>query len=135
MKELTLAATLENIETVTDFVNVELEANDCPMKVQMQIDIAIDEIFSNPDSDNTSVKYLLIPDISIKPVTIKYIITTFVDVSIIISSTIASESITLTCDIRISSCFLSIFEITFLYLKTIATFLGRTCPINPIGGL
>ena len=47
MKELTLAATVENIEVVTDFVNEELEAFDCPMKAQMQIDIAIDELFGN----------------------------------------------------------------------------------------
>lgn len=47
MKELTLAATLENLEAVTDFVNEQLELLDCPMKAQMQIDIAIDEIFSN----------------------------------------------------------------------------------------
>ncbi len=47
IKELTLAATVENIETVTDFVNEELEAFDCPMKAQMQIDIAIDELFGN----------------------------------------------------------------------------------------
>ena len=47
MKELTLAATVENIEVVTDFVNEQLEALDCPMKAQMQIDIAIDELFGN----------------------------------------------------------------------------------------
>ena len=47
MKELTLSATLENIEVVTDFVNEQLEALDCPMKAETQIDIAIDEIFSN----------------------------------------------------------------------------------------
>ena len=47
MKELKLAATVENIETVTDFVNEQLEALDCPMKAQMQIDIAIDELFGN----------------------------------------------------------------------------------------
>ena len=47
MKELTLAATVENIDVVTDFVNEQLEALECPMKAQMQIDIAIDEIFSN----------------------------------------------------------------------------------------
>ena len=47
MKELNIAATVENIEVVTDFVNEQLEALDCPMKAQMQIDIAIDEIFSN----------------------------------------------------------------------------------------
>ena len=47
MKELTITATVENIETVTDFVNEQLEAFDCPMKAQMQIDIAIDELFGN----------------------------------------------------------------------------------------
>lgn len=47
MKELTIAATVENIEVVTDFVNQQLEELACPMKAQMQIDIAIDELFSN----------------------------------------------------------------------------------------
>ena len=47
MKELTITATVENIETVTNFVNEQLEALDCPMKAQMQIDIAIDELFGN----------------------------------------------------------------------------------------
>ena len=47
MKELTIAATVENIEVVTDFVNQQLELLGCPMKAQMQIDIAIDELFSN----------------------------------------------------------------------------------------
>ena len=47
MKELTIAATVENIETVTHFVNEQLETLDCPRKVQMQIDIAIDELFGN----------------------------------------------------------------------------------------
>ena len=47
MKELTIAATVENIEAVTAFVDEQLEALDCPMKAQMQIDIAIDELFGN----------------------------------------------------------------------------------------
>ena len=47
MKELTITATVENIEVVTDFVNEQLEAFDCPMKAQIQIDIAIDELFGN----------------------------------------------------------------------------------------
>ncbi len=47
MKELTIDARVENIGTVTDFVNAELEAMDCPMKAQMQIDVAIDELFGN----------------------------------------------------------------------------------------
>ena len=46
-KELTLAATVENIEAVTDFVSAMLEEADCPMKAQMQISIAIDELFGN----------------------------------------------------------------------------------------
>ncbi len=47
MKEITLEARLENIPKVTAFVDTELEALDCPLKAQMQIDVAIDEIFSN----------------------------------------------------------------------------------------
>lgn len=47
MKELNIAATVENIETVTAFVNEQLESLYCPMKAQMQIDIAIDELFGN----------------------------------------------------------------------------------------
>ena len=54
---------MENIGTVTDFVNEQLEALDCPMKAQMQIDIAIDELFGNiahyaynPDVGNATVR-------------------------------------------------------------------------------
>lgn len=47
MKEMTLDATIENIGVVTDFVTAELENVDCPPKVQIQISIAIDELFSN----------------------------------------------------------------------------------------
>ena len=47
MKELTVEATVANIDTVTDFINAELEAMDCPIKAQLQIDVAIDEIMSN----------------------------------------------------------------------------------------
>lgn len=63
MKELTIAATVENIGTVTDFVNEQLEALDCPVKAQMQIDIAIDELFGNiahyayhPEVGNATVR-------------------------------------------------------------------------------
>jgi anti-sigma regulatory factor (Ser/Thr protein kinase) len=47
MKELKISATVESIPVVTAFVNEQLEALDCPVKAQAQIDIAIDEIFSN----------------------------------------------------------------------------------------
>lgn len=47
MKELTIDATVENISCVTAFVDEQLEALACPLKAQMQIDIAIDELFGN----------------------------------------------------------------------------------------
>ena len=63
MKEITLSATIENVEKVTDFVNVELERINCPAKAKAEIDIAIDELFSNianyaynPEVGDTTVK-------------------------------------------------------------------------------
>ena len=47
MTELTLAATVENITAVTAFIDEQLEALNCNMKAQMQIDVAIDELFGN----------------------------------------------------------------------------------------
>ena len=47
MKEITVPATLENVETVTEFVNEQLNALRCPPPVRTQVDIAIDEVFSN----------------------------------------------------------------------------------------
>ena len=47
MRELTVPATIDNVETVTDFVNGQLEEAGCPVKTQMQLDVAIDELFSN----------------------------------------------------------------------------------------
>lgn len=46
-KELTVEATVDNLNKVTLFVEEALEESGCPMKAQMQINIAIDEIFSN----------------------------------------------------------------------------------------
>ena len=47
MAEITLEATVENIEAVTDFVTEQLEEMGCPMKAQMQFSIAVDELFAN----------------------------------------------------------------------------------------
>ena len=47
MQEITMKAVIDNIPAVTEFIDAQLEAVDCPMKAQMQIDVAIDEIFSN----------------------------------------------------------------------------------------
>lgn len=47
MKELTLDATIENIVTVTAFIDEQLAQRDCPMKIKRQVHIAIDELFGN----------------------------------------------------------------------------------------
>ena len=47
MKELVLDAATENLDTVIAFVTEQLEAVDCPMKAQMQLEIAVEELFVN----------------------------------------------------------------------------------------
>ena len=47
MKEITLKARIDNISVVTGFIDEALEALGCSMKAQMQIDVAIDELFGN----------------------------------------------------------------------------------------
>ena len=47
MKELKLKATGESLPMVTAFIEEQLEACECSMKAQMQIDVAIDELFGN----------------------------------------------------------------------------------------
>ena len=62
--ELTLPATIENVEKVTNFVNEELEKIKCPPKAKAEIDISIDELFSNianyaynPEIGKATVKF------------------------------------------------------------------------------
>ena len=47
MKELVIDALTENLTQVLEFVDGQLEEVGCPMKIQMQIDIAVEEIFVN----------------------------------------------------------------------------------------
>lgn len=47
MKEITCDASLENIAVITEGVDGFLEEAGCSMKVQISIDVAIDEIVSN----------------------------------------------------------------------------------------
>ena len=47
MKELDIEAKLDNLEEVMAFVDVQLEEAGCSMKAQMQIDIAVEEVFVN----------------------------------------------------------------------------------------
>ena len=79
MRELTVDATLENIEKVTDFINETLEGYGCSLKAQTQIDIAVDELFSN------IVRYAYHPEIGSATVQIDqedgspYMVLTFKD--------------------------------------------------------
>lgn len=61
--ELTLKATAENLHEVLDFVDANLEKIDCPMKSQMQMNLAVEEIFINianyayaPNKGNATVR-------------------------------------------------------------------------------
>lgn len=47
MKELKIDALVENLDQVLAFVDAELEAMECSMKIQMQIDVAVEELFVN----------------------------------------------------------------------------------------
>ncbi|MBR4642324.1 MAG: ATP-binding protein [Selenomonadaceae bacterium] len=50
MEQITVEATLENLQTVIDFATEQLEARDCPMKTSMQLELVIEEIFVNISS-------------------------------------------------------------------------------------
>ena len=47
MKEITVRAVDEELNNVIAFVTEELETVDCPMKTQMQIEVAVEELFVN----------------------------------------------------------------------------------------
>lgn len=61
VREAVFDAKRENIPAVTEFIEAALDAVDCPMKAKMQIDIAVDEVFTNiadyayPDGVGTAV--------------------------------------------------------------------------------
>ena len=47
MEKITVEAVLDNLQTVIDFATEKLEARDCSMKVVMQTELVIEEIFVN----------------------------------------------------------------------------------------
>lgn len=47
MNELYMEAKPENLDEVISFVDRQLEEKGCPVKTQMQIDIAVEELFVN----------------------------------------------------------------------------------------
>ena len=71
MNELIIEASLDNMNTVLDFINERID--DCPTKTQNQIGIAVDEIFSNiaryaynPDVGGVTVRIAVDDDITIE---------------------------------------------------------------------
>ncbi len=47
MKELEVKASVTNLNTVLQFIDTQLETTNCSAKMQMQIDLAVEEIFVN----------------------------------------------------------------------------------------
>ncbi|HAM68839.1 MAG TPA: ATP-binding protein [Ruminococcus sp.] len=69
MKELDITAVLENLDTVLQFVDTHLEQAECSPKIQMQIDLAVEEIFVNianyayhPETGPATVRVEVRPD-------------------------------------------------------------------------
>ena len=63
MAELRIKAKVENLNDVMAFVDAELEKLDCPMRAQMQIDVAVEELFINiahyayaPETGNATIR-------------------------------------------------------------------------------
>ena len=69
MKELELEALTDNLSKVQAFVDEQLEEAGCPIKIQMQIDIAVEEIFVNiahyaysTETGKATVRIEILPD-------------------------------------------------------------------------
>ncbi len=63
MKERTFDAVIASLPEVTSFINEWLESLECGMKAQAQVDLAVDELFTNiasyayaPDSGKATVR-------------------------------------------------------------------------------
>ena len=64
MEEITLEARVENLDKVLEFLDTRLEAQECPVKAQTQLDVALEEMFVNvahyaytPEAGMVNIKY------------------------------------------------------------------------------
>ena len=64
MDELALEARVDKLDEVLAFIDERLEALDCPMKAQMQLDVAVEELFVNiasyayaPGTGNATIRF------------------------------------------------------------------------------
>ena len=79
VKELTLEAKVANLQQVLDFVDENLTSMRCPMKILMQIDVAVEAIFVNvasyaytPNTGSVTIRM----DLQEKP---RAVVITFID--------------------------------------------------------
>jgi len=47
MKTLVVPAELDKLDSVIEFIEAEMESADCPMKVMMQVQLSVEEIYVN----------------------------------------------------------------------------------------
>ena len=79
MKELIVEAKKENLDRVIGFVDEILEAYNCPIKTQMQVDVAVEEVFVNISSyayETDNGKATIRADVSEDPLSV---VLTFLD--------------------------------------------------------
>ena len=69
MRELDILATLDNLDEVLAFVDEELEKMGCPQRDMYQIDVCVEEIFSNianyaynPDTGPATIRVEVLDD-------------------------------------------------------------------------
>lgn len=73
MKELEIAADINNLDEVLAFIDADLEENDCPPKTQMQLDVAIEELFVNIAHYSGSEKAIIQTEINSEIASITFI--------------------------------------------------------------
>ena len=78
MSELKIEAKTENLSQVISFIDSILEENDCPLKTQFQIDVAVEEIYVNianyayaPGVGDAEIEAEILPDSKTLKVTFK----------------------------------------------------------------
>ena len=73
MKELKVAADVNKLDDVLAFIDTDLEENDCPPKIQMQLDVAIEELFVNIAHYSGSEYAIILTDINSESAKIVFI--------------------------------------------------------------
>lgn len=73
MKELKVSADVNKLDDVLAFIDADLEENGCGPKIQMQLDVAIEEIFVNIAHYSGSEYAIILTDINSESAKIVFI--------------------------------------------------------------